>query len=56
MKTAIALSLVLLAGCTTSLGFKRDQLICLGVCWEAETEADKTTGTTIESKGKHNHD
>lgn len=44
------LLLLSVTGCSSSTGFKRDQLICMGFCWEAETDAQQTTGT---NKPKH---
>lgn len=52
---AIAMALAL-AGCTSSAGFKRDQLVCVGLCWEAETSANQSTGTTIKPQGNEDDD
>jgi hypothetical protein len=52
---AVAVALMVIAGCTSTAGLKRDQLICLGLCWEAETGITQTTGTT-KPKGRNDHD
>jgi uncharacterized lipoprotein len=52
---AVAVTLMVIAGCSSSAGLKRDQLICLGLCWEAETGITQTTGTT-KPKGRKDHD